>query len=322
VNLSLPESVADFADSARRAMADAGGVELFRRAEEDPAVRRTVARPLLERLGLDDLEPRGDVESTLASVELSRLAGAVAFPYPVVARLGRPAGGEWDFCALVDERGPWVEHADLGGAWLAVDGEGRGRPPEVVAVTRNRTLVPFAQKVALGPPVLTVGRSDRALVMNLDSARLLGALETAQRLAVEHVSSREQFGRALSAFQAVQFHVADCEVALRGLRQLVRYTAWQWAVEPGTAWPDALALRTFALETAKVVLSTAELLHGATGFCNEHDLTVVTRSVQGPVRIPLDLEATTELLAQAIDEEGFDGLFSAHLATTAGARAS
>ncbi|HMD45797.1 MAG TPA: acyl-CoA dehydrogenase family protein [Acidimicrobiales bacterium] len=315
MNLALPQGAADFGASSRRAVVDAGGFELFRRAEEDPGLRTTLVEPMLERLGLFELDPREDVESAMAAAELCRLSGAYAVPYPVVATLGAPPAGDWRFAALVDERGPWIEHADLAGPWLAIDREGRSGDAEVVPATRNPTLVPFARAVRADWTGPAVGRGERALLLDLDSSRILGALEMAHGLAVAHVQEREQFGRPLAAFQAVQFHVADCEVAVRGLRQLLRYTFSRWGAGAG-AWTDALALRTFALETAGTVLSTAELLHGATGFCNEHDLTVITRSVQGPVRLPVGLEETTEMLASAIDVDGFDGLFSSTVAAT------
>ncbi len=310
MNLSVPEGSAAFAEAAQRAMADAGGTDLFRRAEADPSVRDSVARPLLDRLGVFDLDPRSDLESAMAAAELCRVAGASSLPYPVAAVLGRPPDGEWDFAALVGAEAPWIEHADLPGRWLAVSEEGSGRRADAVGVTRNRTMAPFAQPVRLGPAVTEVPRTDQALLMNLESLRILGAVETAHHLAITHVQGREQFGKPLAALQAVQFHVADCEIAIRGLRQLARYTTWRLEAAPGSAWPDALALRTFALETARSVLTTAELLHGATGFCDEHDLTVVSRSVQGPVRLPADLETTTAMLSAAIDAEGFDSVFS------------
>jgi Acyl-CoA dehydrogenase, C-terminal domain len=310
MNLSLPDGSAAFAETARRAMADAGGTELFRRAEADAGVRDAVVRPLLDRLGVFDLDPRSDLEAAVAAAELCRVAGACCLPFPVAALLGRPPSGDWDFAALVVGPTPWIEHADLPGRWLAVTEQGDGRPADAVRVTRNLTMAPFAQRVRLGEVVTEVARSDQALLMNLESARVLGAVETAHHLAIVHVQGREQFGKPLAALQAVQFHVADCEIALRGLRQLTRYTTWRLEAAPGSAWPDALALRTFALETARTVLSTAELLHGATGFCDEHDLTVVSRSVQGPARLPADLESTTAALAAAIDAEGFDSVFS------------
>jgi hypothetical protein len=310
VNLELPGTVVDFADAVERALADAGGTVLCRQAEERPATRAALVEPLLARLGVDDLDPRHDVEAVLCAAELCRLSGRVALPYPVESLLACPAANGARLAALVDPAGPWIEHADLAGPWLGVDIEGMAYPAKPVAVERNRTLAPFVQRVRLGEPVAEVAPPDRALLMDLSSCRVLGVLERALEMAVAHVKDRHQFGRPLAALQAVQFHLVDGEVAVRGLRQLVRFTLWRLVAEPAAAMTDALALRSFALESARTVLAASELLHGALAFCDEHDLTLLTRSVQAPLRLPFDLERTTELLVEAIDQGGFDGLFN------------
>ncbi len=309
MNLELPGTVTDFAASAERALRDAGGTALHRHAEEQPGWRGERIGPLLLQLGVADLDPRRDVESALCAAELCRLAGRVALPYPVEAALGCPPVDGARLGALVDRRDAWVEHADLPGPWLGVALDGTARPARPVPTDRNRTLAPFVHRVDLGEPVAEVDEGGRALLMDLPSWRILGALERALELAVAHVKERRQFGRPLAEFQAVQFHLVDAEVAVRGLRQLARFTTWRLVAEPAAAMADALALRSYALESARTVLAVADLLHGALAFCDEHDLTVLTRAVHAPLRLPVDLERTTELLVEAVDRHGFDGLF-------------
>jgi acyl-CoA dehydrogenase len=309
VNPELPATVVEFADSAERALVAAGGSELHRRAETEPSVRVDAVEPVLTRLGIDDLEPRADVESALCAAELCRVSGRFGLPYPVEAVLGAPPGEPDARLALVDGGAHWVEHADMPGRWLGAGLDGSLRPLQPLAVERNRTLAPFVLPVALGERVGLLDEVGRALALDLASWRVLGALERALEMAVDHVKARRQFDRPLSDFQAVQFHVVDSEVAVRGLRQLARFTLWRLVASPGTALTDAWALRSFAIESARTVLGAAELLHGALAFCDEHDLTVLTRSLQAPLRLPVDLERTTELLAAAIDGGGFDGLF-------------
>jgi len=309
VNQAMPEGALEFAASARRAIVDAGGFELARRAEADPDIRTSTVAPLLAQLGVDELELAADEESAFAGVELCRLVGAFSLPYPVEAVLGCPRG-DADFAALIDGQCPWIEHADLPGRWMAIDTEGTSYDVTLRSVRRNQALVPFARPVQLGEPGPRRSPVERALLLNLASARILGAVETAHGLTVDHVQSREQFGKPLAALQAVQFHVADSEVAVRGLRRLLLFTVSRWLTRPDAAWVDALALRTFAQETGRSVIATCELLHGATGFCDEHDLTVITRNVQGPMRLPTDLERTTDQLAAAVDAPGLEGLFT------------
>jgi hypothetical protein len=292
-------------------MDDAGGIDLARRAFLDPALRQQVAEPLLDRLGVADLDVRAGADALVAGAELCRLCGAVAFPYPVPALLARPPSGGARFLVAVDGERGWADHGDLPGPWVAVDLGGRARSAEPVATDRNRTLGPFVERLGLAGPVDGPGTADLVVALVLDCWRILGALEAAHAMAVGHVGDRRQFGRTLAEFQGVQFHVADSVVSLRGLRQLARFTACRAAACGAGALVDALALRTYALEAARTVLSASQLLHGAVGFCDEHDLSVITRSVQAPLRLPSDLGRTTELLAGAIDRHGFDGLFDA-----------
>lgn len=322
MNQELPETVVEFAASVERAFDRAGGVELCRQAERRPEVRTEVLDPLLERLGAHELQPLQDVEAALCAAELCRLAGAVALPYPIEGLFGRVevAGSRW--AALVDRRDPWIEHADLPGPWLAVDERGESWRATVVPTARNRTLAPFVQRVRLEAGGDRRPDVERALLMDLTSCRVLGGLEGALALTVAHVRERRQFGRPLSAFQAVQFHVVDAEVSVRGLRQLARFTMWRLLSEPAAALPDALALRSFALEAARTVQSASELLHGALAFCDENDLTVLIRALQAPLRVPADLERTTELLAAVIDRQGFHGLFDPSVPPTRSRKAA
>ena len=98
-------------------------------------------------------------------------------------------------------------------------------------------------------------------------------------------------------------------MAVRGLRQLAKYTLCRLTELGPDALVDTLALRMFALESAQAVLSTSQLLHGAVGFCDEHDLGVITTSVQSSLRLPTDLSRTQEALIEEIDGPGFEGLF-------------
>jgi alkylation response protein AidB-like acyl-CoA dehydrogenase len=108
----------------------------------------------------------------------------------------------------------------------------------------------------------------------------------------------------------VQFHVADLEVAVRGLRQLAQFTSWRWFAAPDDAFTDALALRVQAIETVRSALNVSHLLHGAVGFCDEHDLAVVHMAVTPATRHPWDLESTTERLTARVAASGFASPFA------------
>jgi alkylation response protein AidB-like acyl-CoA dehydrogenase len=134
--------------------------------------------------------------------------------------------------------------------------------------------------------------------------QILGTVERAVELAVDHVTTRIQFGKPLSAFQAVQFQLADAEVAAAGLRELAKFTLWHLTVA------DALALRVHALDVARAVLRTTQQLHGAAGVCDEYDISVLCRHVQPALRLPFGAERAVTEMAAAVRRDGFDGLFA------------
>jgi len=306
----LPALAADVAAAARRAMTDAGGFELARRCIEKPELRLAVAEPLIDSLGILDIDVRTSADSLFAGAEVCRVGGALAFPYPLAAVLARPPSSPARFLAPIDGQEAWADHADLPGGWVTVDPTGRAFTAEPARTRRNRTLGPFVERLRLGEEVSGPGIADFVLVVSLDCCRILGALEAAHAMAVSHVKDRHQFGQSLSEFQGVQFHVADSVVALNGLRQLAYDTLWRASSFGPAALVDTLALRSYALEVAGTVLWISQLLHGAIGFCDEHDLSIITRTLQGSIRLPTDAARTSALLIAAIDRYGFDGLFS------------
>jgi hypothetical protein len=145
--------------------------------------------------------------------------------------------------------------------------------------------------------------------LTLTSWRILGALEQAVALAASHTSEREQFDKPLTAFQTVRFALADASVATTGLGELARFTLWRLTTEPASAFGDALALRCHAVDVARDVLRSTQHLHGATGLCDEADISIVLRHLQPALRLPESADATARRLADVVDRDGFDGLF-------------
>ncbi len=309
MNLELPEIAIDFGAAAERAFADAGGVDLARRAEEQPVTRVEVVAPLLDLLGAFDLQVADDLDTALAGAELCRVAGRCALAYPVTAVL---ASGSPDRppAALIDPVLPRADHGDLFPRWrlAAIDGgvwEGRPEGPPL-GTELGPFVVDMATTTTEDPEPVDV-----PLLLTLTAWQTLGTLERALELAVEHVTTRHQFGGPLARFQAVQFQIADATVAVHSMRELARFTLWRLRAAPLDRLVDALALRTHALESAQAVLRTCHQLHGAIGFCDEHDLSILSRHAQPLLRLSAGLEATTERLMAAIDHTGFDSLFDA-----------
>lgn len=152
--------------------------------------------------------------------------------------------------------------------------------------------------------------ADLALVLTLQSWTLLGMLDRAMELAKAHVLVREQFGRPLAEFQAVQFQLTDAEVERKGVEMLARYAVWSIQSGRSDAVADALALRLAALEAADIVFRVAHQLHGALGFCDESPLSWLSRHSLPLRRLPMGGGGTEQWLALRVGTRGLTGLFS------------
>ncbi|MEV7402140.1 acyl-CoA dehydrogenase family protein [Streptomyces sp. NPDC091267] len=104
-----------------------------------------------------------------------------------------------------------------------------------------------------------VGRAAAAAL----AAEAVGAAASALDRTVEYVGEREQFGRAIGSFQAVQHRLADLYVRVQSARSAAYYAAWDPAA-------GGLALAQ-ALEALRITTAEAVQLHGGIGFTWEHE---------------------------------------------------
>ncbi|MGE0782414.1 acyl-CoA dehydrogenase family protein [Mycolicibacterium sp.] len=128
--------------------------------------------------------------------------------------------------------------------------------------------------------------ADAVAVLQLKAALVRGiqvcaTLDTILELAVEHTSSRVQFGRPLSKFQAVQHMIADiaAETALARTATeaaLSTAVATDWRA-PNLGFRVAVA-RSCAGHATSVVVRNAHQVFGAIGTTAEHRLHEYTRA--------------------------------------------
>jgi hypothetical protein len=308
VDLALPDVAEQFAAAADRALLGAGGLELARRAETDPAVRMKEVKVVLDALGIPDLDPRTDLDSAAMAAEMVRIAGRYVVPFPVVAYVvARPDDGVP--LALASSPPLRVDHGDLFAKWRLHDFDGSSHDATPSSTRLASRLAPFVTDLApQGHPVPSVP-GELELLCVLWASYLLGVSEHALELAVDHVKGRIQFGRPLSDLQSVRFQIADATVAVDGLRELIHFTLWRLATEPFDTLSDALAVRFSAQEVAQPVLRLAQQLHGAAGLADEYDISVLVRHVQPALRLPIDSDALSDILFNAITTGGFSTLF-------------
>jgi len=88
---------------------------------------------------------------------------------------------------------------------------------------------------------------------------------------VEYVKIREQFGRAIGTFQALQHKLADMKVALENARSLTYYAAWALDNDAEDAGLACAMAKAYASEACVKVVADGIQVHGGIGFTWEHD---------------------------------------------------
>jgi alkylation response protein AidB-like acyl-CoA dehydrogenase len=99
-----------------------------------------------------------------------------------------------------------------------------------------------------------------------------GVARRALEYAIEHASTREQFGRKIGVYQAVSHPLADAYTRLELARSLSLWAAWCVAEQDEQATVAAAAAKAFASEAAVAVCETSIQVHGGIGFTWEHVL--------------------------------------------------
>src|SRR5262249_46285979 len=130
------------------------------------------------------------------------------------------------------------------------------------------------------------------------AAELAGIASRTLEMTVEYVKTRQQFGRPIGTFQAIQHALADMHVAAEQLLALVRFAAWA-ADSDRSQFPDAaLAACAFAADEVPSIVECATQLHGGIGFTYEFPLHAFLRRALVTAQLLGGAERNAELLAR------------------------
>jgi alkylation response protein AidB-like acyl-CoA dehydrogenase len=147
-----------------------------------------------------------------------------------------------------------------------------------------------------------------------------GAARLALEDAIEHASSREQFGKKIGAYQAVSHPLADAYTKVELSRSLALWAAWCVATGDPQAAIAAASAKSYAGENAVAVCATAIQSLGGIGFTWEHRLHRLYKRALGivafgasPTRLRAEIAAS---LLETTDE--MPGETPAPVATTQG----
>lgn len=175
-----------------------------------------------------------------------------------------------------------------------------GKPEEKMGWNAQPTRMITFEDVQLQADWLLGEEGDgfRFAMMGLDGGRIniatcsVGTAQQALDTARNYMHEREQFGKPLAAFQALQFKLADMATELVAARQMVRLAAWKLDNQDADRTTYCAMAKRFATDIGFKVCNEALQLHGGYGYIKEYPLERHVRDV----RVHQILEGTNEIM--------------------------
>jgi acyl-CoA dehydrogenase len=133
-------------------------------------------------------------------------------------------------------------------------------------------------------------------------ARTVGASTRALDLSLAFAREREQFGRPIVAFQAVEFMLADMAAELMAAKSMLYRACWQAAhggVDRKELHALASAVKLVCSETAGRIVDRAVQIHGGRGYMREQPVERLYREL----RVDRIWEGTSEIQRTVIGNE-------------------
>jgi alkylation response protein AidB-like acyl-CoA dehydrogenase len=147
-----------------------------------------------------------------------------------------------------------------------------------------------------------LGKGFTYAMKGLDGGRLniaacsLGAAQSALDQTRAYMADRMAFGKSIDQFQALQFRLADMEIAMQSARIFLRQAAWKL----DTGAPDATRFCAMAkklvTETGSQVADQCLQLHGGYGYLADYGIEKIVRDL----RVHQILEGTNEIMRMIV----------------------
>jgi alkylation response protein AidB-like acyl-CoA dehydrogenase len=131
------------------------------------------------------------------------------------------------------------------------------------------------------------------------AAQGVGIARGAAERALEYAQEREQFGRPISEFQAIQHKLADMYTKTEAARQLTYKSAWSVDHADDQLTQLASMAKEYASRVAVDVADEAVQIHGGAGYVDDFDVERFYRDA----KITQIYEGTTEIQKNIIARE-------------------
>ena len=206
----------------------------------------------------------------------------------LMARTGEQ-GAKGISCFLIPADLPGIEYGknELKMGW-------KNQPTRLVSLTD----VKVHKKNLIGEE----GNGFKIAMQGLDGGRIniatcsIGTAQAAMEEAQRYMNEREQFGKKISEFQAMQFKIADMVTELVAARNMTRLAAFKIDQGHGEATTYSAMAKRYATDVGFNVCNEALQIFGGYGYIQEYPL---ERNVRD-VRVHQILEGTNEIMRMII----------------------
>lgn len=234
---------------------------------DDQRALRDLARQIFETMCTDARLRQIEASSERFDPELwSELARANLLGAGLSEELGGIGGGISAIAIVLEEAGRVTAPVPLWSGFMAASNE---QDPE-----RVRAFIAGRERLAYDPGDEVDPRALAGVC-----AEQLGVSERALEMTATYTAQREQFGKPLGAFQAVQQRAADAYIDVAAMR----WTMWEalWRLDEGLPADEHVEIaKVWAAEGGARVLAATQHLHGGMGVDMDYPLHRYTRATR------------------------------------------
>jgi len=131
-------------------------------------------------------------------------------------------------------------------------------------------------------------------------AEMCGGAQRVLDMSVEYAKIREQFGKPIGSFQAIQHKCADMMVKVESAKSATYYAAWAVANDVPEAHLAACMAKAYCSDAYREVAGEGIQIHGGIGFTWEHDMHLYFKRAKGSEVTFGDATWNRELVAQVV----------------------
>jgi alkylation response protein AidB-like acyl-CoA dehydrogenase len=131
-------------------------------------------------------------------------------------------------------------------------------------------------------------------------AEMCGGAQRVLEMSVEYAKVREQFGRPIGSFQAIQHKCANMMVQVESAKSATYYAAWAVANDVPDAHLAACMAKAYCSDAYRYVSAEGIQIHGGIGFTWEHDMHLYFKRAKGSEVTFGDATWNRELVAQIV----------------------